>query len=148
MKMLTLTNNEPCPHCGRFANRGVTIDAIIVRDDQILLIKRGVEPFKGYWALPGGYVSWDETISDAVKREVLEELGLKVISVKEIGIYSNPNRHPKQCIDVLHCVEVEGEPKASDDAAGFQYFPLDGLPEQLAFDHTQLIQDYLNQKTG
>ncbi len=143
---MTLSNDEPCPHCGRFANRGVTIDAIIIKNDEILLIKRGVEPFKGYWALCGGYVGWDETIADAVKREVKEELGVTATSVKEIGIYSDPARHPRQCIAVSHYVEIEGEPKAGDDAEECKYFPLDELPEELAFDHKQLIQDYLKKK--
>jgi ADP-ribose pyrophosphatase YjhB (NUDIX family) len=143
---MTLTNNDPCPHCGRFANRGVTIDAIILKDGQVLLIKRGVEPFKGYWALPGGYVGWDETIADAVKREVNEELGVSVKGVKELKTYSNPNRHPKQCIDIPHYVEIEGEPKVGDDAVDFRYFPLTDLPSDMAFDHRQLLQDYLLDK--
>lgn len=144
---MTLSNNEPCPHCGRFANRGVTIDAIIINDDKVLLIKRGVEPFKGYWGLPGGYVGWDETIADAVKREVKEELDASVVSVKELGIYSDPSRHPRQCVDVPHYVEIEGEPKAGDDAQEFKYFSLNELPEEMAFDHKQLIHDYLAKKS-
>lgn len=143
---MTLSNSEPCPHCGRFANRGVTIDAIIIKDNQVLLIKRGVEPFRGYWALPGGYVGWDETIAEAVKREVSEELGVSVKSVKELGIYSDPDRHPRQCINITHVVEIEGEPKAADDALDFTYFPLNDLPSEMAFDHKQIIQDYLSSK--
>ena len=144
---MTLSNNEPCSHCGRFANRGVTIDAIILKDNQVLLIKRGVEPFKGYWGLPGGYVGWDETIADAVKREVSEELGVKATFVKGLGLYSDPARHPKQCIDIPHYVEIEGEPKAGEDAQEFKYFRLNELPEEMAFDHKKLLQDYLNKKT-
>ena len=141
-----LSHNEPCPHCGRYANRGVTIDAIIVKGGNILLIKRGSEPFKGFWALPGGYVGWDETIADAVRREVQEELGVRAISVKELGIYSDPKRHPKQCINIPHVVDIEGEPRAGDDAMEFKYFPLNATPELLAFDHKKLIQDYLTNR--
>lgn len=140
---MELSNNEPCSHCGRFANRGVTIDALIIKDNQILLIKRGVEPFKGYWGMPGGYVGWDETVENAVKREVNEELGVTAKSVELLGVYSEPSRHPKQCINIPHSVEIEGEPKAGDDATEFKYFPLDNLPSELAFDHKKIIKDYL-----
>ena|SRR6185369_10896059 len=142
---MELKNNEPCPNCGRFANRGVTIDAVIARDGKILLIKRGVEPFKGFWALPGGYVEWDETVEDAVKREVLEETGLTVKSLKLIGVYSNPRRHPRQCIDVAYAAEIEGEVVAGDDATEFKWESIKNISE-LAFDHGKIVNDYLNKK--
>jgi len=94
----------------------VTIDALIIKDNKILLIKRGADPFKGFWGTPGGYVEWDETVEDAVKREVKEELGLDTTSLKFVGLYSAPERHPKQCINVAYTVTVEGEPKSGDDA--------------------------------
>ena len=140
---MELKNNEPCPSCGRYNNRGVTVDAVIVKDNKILLIKRGNEPFKGFWALPGGYVGWDETVEDAVKREVAEETGLIVKTLEMIGVYSNPARHPKQVIDVAFTVETEGKPKAGDDAIEVGWFDINDLPE-LAFDHEKIIGDYLN----
>ncbi len=139
--MLTLDNSIPCPECGRFANRGVTIDAVIIRAGQILLIKRGVEPFKGYWALCGGYVSWDETVEEAVRREVMEELQLTVVSLEFIDYYSDPSRHPKQAINFAFLAHTNGIPIASDDATEFKFFDLDSLPEQLAFDHKKIIAD-------
>jgi 8-oxo-dGTP diphosphatase len=139
---MKLKNNEPCPACGRFANRGVTIDALILRKDKILLIKRAAEPFKGFWALPGGYVEWDETTEEAVQREVEEEVGLSVTSLKFIGLYSNPKRHPKQCIDLAYAVETEGEVKAGDDAADYEWKSIQNLPD-LALDHRHIIDDYL-----
>lgn len=139
---MQLKNNEPCPSCGRYANRGLTIDAIIVRDGKILLIKRGAEPFKGFWALPGGYVDWDETVEDAVRREVAEETGLMVTSLELIGVFSKPERHPKQCIDVAFAVETMGEPKAGDDAVEIGWFGIKNLPP-LAFDHEKIIRDFL-----
>jgi 8-oxo-dGTP diphosphatase len=139
--MDNLPNNKPCPHCGRYNNRAVTIDAVIIKDNMILLIKRGAEPFKDYWALPGGHVDWDETIEDAVKREVKEELGVDATNLKQIGIYSDPKRHPKQCINVAYGVETDGEFKAGDDAKEYKRFDLNELPE-LAFDHKQIIEDY------
>jgi ADP-ribose pyrophosphatase YjhB (NUDIX family) len=144
--MNTQYRNEPCPTCGAFTNRGVTIDAVIIRNGKALLIKRGVEPFKGYWGLVGGYVGWDETIEDAVRRELHEELGFETTSLRFIGTYSDPSRHPKQSIDIAYAVEVTGEPKPGDDAVDFQWVDLTNLPENLAFDHKQIIEDYLQMK--
>lgn len=141
---MTLKPNEPCPHCGRYLNRWVTVDAIIIQDKQILLILRGTEPFKDFWALPGGLVDWDETIAEAIKREVKEELGLTVVSQKELGVYSDPARSPHQTINIAFFVEVEGEPQAGDDAKACQYFPLDKLPEEMAFDHKKIVEDFLS----
>lgn len=135
-----LNHSEPCPDCGRFANRGLTIDAVIIKDGKLLLVKRGAEPFKGFWATPGGFVEWDETVEDAVAREVKEETGLTVKRTKLVGVFSSPSRHPKQVITIFYLAETEdGTAIAGDDADDVQWFALDNLPEQLAFDHEQLI---------
>lgn len=138
---MNLPNNQPCPKCGRFGNRGISIDAVIAKDDKILLIKRGIDPFKGYWALPGGYVEWDESTEGTVAREVSEELGLTVESCKLIGIYSSPDRHPKQVVNVAYTVKASGEPKAGADAAEFKWVALSELPKEMAFDHRKIIMD-------
>jgi 8-oxo-dGTP diphosphatase len=137
---MTFKDNGRCPACGRYANRGITIDALVKRGSEILLIKRGREPFKDFWALPGGYVDWDETVEDAVRREVKEEIGVTVTSLELIGVYSRPDRHPEQAVAVAYRVEIEGEVQAGDDAVEFRWFPLDALPE-LAFDHAEIIGD-------
>jgi len=107
--MKSLDKNQPCPECGRFANRGISIDAVIVKGEKILLIQRGVEPNKGYWGTPGGYVDWDESSEDVVKREVQEETGLEVTNTTLIGVYSSPDRHPKQVINIVYLTEVKDE---------------------------------------
>lgn len=140
--MPNIPNDEQCPHCGRYANRGVSIDAIIVKDNQILLIQRGAEPFRGYWGTPGGYVGWDETTEKTVKREVKEETGLDVVSTKLVGVYSAPARHPKQVINLVYLVGIKkGVAKHGDDALDARWFPIDQLPKQMALDHKQNIQD-------
>lgn len=150
--MTELSRNEACPHCGRFANRGVSIDAVIIKNNNILLIQRGVEPNKGFWGTPGGYVEWDESAEETAKREVKEETGLDVLDVKLAGVYSNPGRHPKQVINILYLAQVaDGEPKVGDDAKDVKWFPLDSLPEKMALDHKQNIEDakkLLNQVHG
>ncbi len=142
--MADIKNNEPCPHCGRFANRGVSIDAVIVKNDQILLIKREVEPNKGLWGTPGGYVNWDESVEQTVKREVKEETNLEVTNLRLVGVYSSPDRHPKQVINIVFLTDVSsGQLKHSDDAEDAKWFPLNSLPELLALDHKQNIRDSL-----
>ena len=142
--MVKLSKNQPCPKCGRFENRGISIDTVITRNNKILLIKRGIDPFKGFWGLPGGYVSWDESVEDAVKREAKEETTLDVSNLKLIGVYSNPKRHPKQVINIAYLVDSEGKPKASDDVVKCKWYTLNSLPEKLAFDHRKIIKDALN----
>lgn len=145
---MALSNNEPCSQCGRFNNRGTSIDAVVINDDKVLLIKRGANPFKGYWALPGGYVEWNESTEEAVAREVREELGLTVDSCKLIGVYSSPNRHPKQVINVAYLVTASGNPKVGDDALEYEWFSIDNLPTELAFDHKKIIADSQKEKVN
>lgn len=139
--MNTVTNK--CSQCGEHKNRGVSVDAVVIRGKKILLIKRGNEPFKDHWALPGGYVDWNETTEEAVAREVMEETGLKVISSSLVGVYSAPSRHPKQVINLAYRVETSGEPQAADDALEFKWFSIADLPSELAFDHSKIIRDSL-----
>lgn len=138
-----LAKNDPCPHCGRYENRGVTIDAVIIKNNKVLLIKRGAEPDKGLWGVPGGYVGWDETTEDTVKREVKEETNLDVKSLKLIGVSSSPKRHPKQVINVVYLVIDDGEAKHGDDAQDLQWFDLNNLPAKMALDHKQNVLDAL-----
>ncbi len=142
--MNKVARDQQCPHCGRFSNRGVSIDAVIIQDDKVLLIQRGVEPNKGFWATPGGYVEWDETTEQTVAREVKEETGLNVELCQLVGVRSSPDRHPKQVINLIYRVTVkQGDPRAGDDAQDVKWFPLNSLPEPLALDHKQNIEDAL-----
>ena len=137
--MQKLYKASACPSCGNFTNRGLSVDAVVVRNGKVLLIKRAKEPFKGYWGTPGGYVGWDETIEEAVSRELKEETGLIVTTVKFVRYSSSPERHPKQVINFVYFVEADGDPIASDDALEFVWFDLNNLPENLAFDHAENI---------
>ncbi|MBI2326804.1 NUDIX hydrolase [Candidatus Curtissbacteria bacterium] len=138
-----LARNEPCPHCGRYDNRGVTIDAIIIKNKQVLLIRRGKEPDRGLWGTPGGYVGWDESAEDAVRREVKEETDLIVNNLKLVGVSSFPKRHPKQAINIVYLVQAEGQVKSGDDALDAKWFDLNNLPSKMVLDHKQNIFDSL-----
>ncbi len=120
----------------------LTVDAIIQYEGKIVLIKRLNEPYKGYYALPGGIVEYGERVEDAVLREVEEETGLKGEIHSLVGVYSDPHRDPRGhfvsiCFIVL---PVGGELKAGSDAREVGLFSLDNLPK-LAFDHEKMIKD-------
>ncbi len=135
--------NEACLHCGRYANRGISIDAVIIKNEKVLLIQRAAKPNKGYWGTPGGYVDWDESAEKTVAREVKEETNLNVADTKLVGVYSSPTRHPKQVINLLYVVKVDNlsKLKVGDDALSAKWFPLHKLPAKMALDHKQNIKD-------
>ena len=120
----------------------ITTDGIILKDKQILLIKRKNEPFKGKWALPGGFVEYGEKTEDAVIREVSEETGLKTKIRTLAGVYSDPNRDPRgHIITIIYVLDiVEGNVKAGDDASDVKFFDVHQLPA-LATDHNKIIND-------
>ncbi|HHF56182.1 MAG TPA: NUDIX hydrolase [Thermoplasmatales archaeon] len=119
----------------------VAVDGVLIKGDKILLIKRKNEPFKGRWALPGGFVEYGETVEEAVLREFEEEVGLRARIKKLLGVYSKPDRDPRgQVISIVFLLDAEGDAKAGDDAADARFFPLDNLPP-LAFDHDEIIKD-------
>jgi len=122
----------------------LTVDGAIFKDKKILLIKRKNEPFKGKWALPGGFVEYGEIVEDAVIREIFEETGLKTKIEKILGVYSDPNRDPRgHTVSIVYYLKVlDGKLKGSDDAADAKYFKLNSLPE-LSFDHEHIINDII-----
>ena len=122
----------------------LTVDMILVENEKILLIKRKREPFKGYYALPGGFVEYGERVEDAAVREMKEETSLNVSVERLIGVYSDPHRDPRgHTVTVVFKVKrLSGIPSGKDDATEAKFFPLKSLPK-LAFDHQNIIQDYL-----
>lgn len=122
----------------------LTVDAVLLRADQVLLIRRGREPFKGSWALPGGFVDAGETVERACLRELAEETGLKGLIVDLLGVYSDPARDPRHhTVSVVFVCGVGGllpGIDAGDDAEEAAWFPLDALPP-LAFDHGRICED-------
>lgn len=123
----------------------VTVDAILISSKRsVLLIERGREPFKGTWALPGGFVDMDESLETACKRELEEETGIQVREVKQFKAYGDVNRDPRQrTISVVFYAysNTEIEPNAGDDAVNARWFSLADLPE-LAFDHARILEEF------
>ncbi len=126
----------------------VTVDVVVFGYDggpdlKLLLVERGGEPFRGQWALPGGFVDVDEDLETSALRELEEETGVKDLFVEQLYTYGAPGRDPRgRVISVAHfaLVNLTDHPAvASSDAARAEWFALHALPE-LAFDHARIIE--------
>ena len=119
----------------------LTVDAVIILNGKIVLIKRKNPPYQGMFALPGGFVDIGETTEEATAREVLEETGLLIEIIKLLGVYSAPLRDPRgHTVTVCYLVLGRGNPKADSDAEDIELFDVTDLPK-LAFDHNMIIDD-------
>ena len=111
---------------------------------QILLIERGGEPYPGSYALPGGFLNPDETLDQCARRELLEETSIQKARLVQFGVYSAPDRDPRErVISVAYLALVREEavqPVAGSDAANLAWHPLKVLPA-LAFDHGAILAD-------
>jgi 8-oxo-dGTP diphosphatase len=126
----------------------VTVDAVVFSntDDKIrvLLINRGKEPFKGKWALPGGFVNMDEELEDAVVRELEEETGLTGVKLEQMHTFGTIGRDPRgRQISVAFmgiATTCQDKIKAGDDAAKAKWFDIEELPKDMAFDHKKVVR--------
>jgi 8-oxo-dGTP diphosphatase len=120
-------------------------DAIIELTDKperpIVLIERKNPPYG--WAIPGGFVDVGERLEVAAIREAKEEVCLDVKLIALLGMYSDPARDDRgHTVTAVYVAQAQGEPKAADDAKNLAIFNLDNLPDKLAFDHRQVLEDY------
>jgi 8-oxo-dGTP diphosphatase len=131
-----------------FPRPAVAVDVILLRqreETEVLLVERGNEPFRGLWAIPGGFVEIEEDLPDAARRELREETGIHIAEnerLVELGTFGKPGRDPRgRVISVVYLAGVacsESAAAAGDDAARAQWFPLSRPPE-LAFDHAEVL---------
>lgn len=130
----------------KYPHPAVTTDCIVFGFDgetlNLLLINRGIEPFKGCWALPGGFMKMDETAEQGALRELQEETGVKDIYIEQLQAFSTVDRDPRERVMTIAFLAFVRQEKyeviAGDDAAKAQWFPINELPE-LAFDHKEII---------
>jgi 8-oxo-dGTP diphosphatase len=121
----------------------LTTDCVVVdAKRRVLLVRRGHPPFKGKYALPGGFVDIGETVEDACRRELKEETGVKAGRLELLGVYSDPKRDPRghTCSVVFLTRMVRATPKAGDDAAAAEWIE-DWSKLDLAFDHSKILRD-------
>lgn len=143
-----------CDCCKRFNNRKITVSVVILdqKKERVVMIKRATQPQQGWWALPGGYLDWDETIFEAGAREVKEETGITVAAkeLQLIGVFSSPNRDPdgRQNVDCSVWVQVADEVleemRAQEESSTVELVELSNLPDEIAFDHKAVISSCLN----
>jgi 8-oxo-dGTP diphosphatase len=120
----------------------IAADVIAEIGDRIVLIERKNVPLG--WAIPGGFVDFGETVEGAAIREACEEISLDVELRALLGVYSRPNRDPRgQTISVVYVGRASGTPRAADDAKRVALFTPDHLPSPLAFDHAEILADYV-----
>lgn len=127
----------------------VAADTVIEKDGQVTLVKRGQEPFQGMWVLPGGHVEEGEQVREAAVREAREETGLDIEVDGILGIYDEPGRDPRgPVISVVYICSTGGEELEADtDADEARWFSFEEIPEELGFDHRNILDDYIEQRT-
>ena len=140
-----------CRECGFifYINPKVAAGALIKTEGRVVLVRRGIEPRLGYWALPSGFAEYGETIEETAIRECREETGLEVELDDLLGVYSVNSNFYGHLILVLYSAHVVGgELIAGDDASEAGLFAPAELPEDLAFQaHCQALRDWRTNQT-
>lgn len=128
----------------KYPRPAVTADCVVFGIDgdiaKVLLIERGNEPFKGKWALPGGFMEIGETAEECARRELYEETGMDCAGLTQFHTFSDVHRDPRERVVSIafYTITEISEVAGRDDAAKARWFPLDGIPE-LAFDHEKIL---------
>ncbi len=141
-----MPDNKAFKYHYRYPHPAVTADCVIFGFDgenlNVLLVRRGLDPYKGCWALPGGFMRMDESAEECARRELLEETGLNTAYVRQLRAYSAPDRDPRERVVTVafYALVSLADVRGGDDAAEAAWFGLDELP-QLAFDHAQILAD-------
>lgn len=144
--MIDYTKTSDGLYAYRWPRASVTADAVLFaeRDGQtyVLLIQRGNDPYKGYWAFPGGFLEMDETVARCAERELEEETGIVLTGMQLVGIYSDVERDPRGRVITAAYTAMTTMPEAiaADDAAAAKWWPLNELPP-LAFDLDKILAD-------
>ena len=138
-------NMEELTYQYKYPHPSVTTDNVIFGFDgqtvKVLLIERGGEPYKGYWAFPGGFLEMDESAEEGARRELMEETGLTTGVVRQFHAFSAPDRDPRERVLTIafYSLVRMSEVKGMDDARRAGWFPLHEVP-RLAFDHEEMLR--------
>ena len=129
-----------------YPHPAVTTDCVIFGYDQkdglsVLLVERGIDPYKGHWAFPGGFLRIDEDAEAGARRELEEETGLRATFIEQLGCFSEVNRDPRERVITIAFFALvnKAEVKGGDDAAAAKWFPIISVPS-LAFDHDRILR--------
>jgi len=135
------------PHTYEYPRAALTVDCVVFGFDEgelkVLLIERGLPPFKGRWALPGGFVRVEETVDEAARRELAEETGLSRVFLEQLYTFGTVNRDPRErVVSVAYYAlvkQAEHPAAGATDASDARWFPVSAMPP-LAFDHATIFQ--------
>lgn len=140
-------------HIYEYPRAALTVDCAVFGFDsgslQVLLIRRGLEPFRHHWALPGGFVRVEESLEDAARRELEEETGLHGVFLEQLYTFGRLNRDPRErVVSIAWFALVKPSAlSASTDAAEANWFSVSDLPP-LAFDHAEILDTALERLRG
>lgn len=143
-KNYTYVKGAEFPYQYKYEHMAVTTDCVIFTYEdwklKVLLVRRGADPYKGEWALPGGFLRNDETARDGALRELQEETGLEASAIGELGVFSDVHRDPRERVITIayYALVKPADVIGGDDADEAAWFPTDALPE-LAFDHKKIL---------
>ncbi len=139
---MDITKEKERGHEHRFPSTpSLTVDALILYEKKLVLIRRLNPPFEGRFALPGGFVELGETVEEAAVREAKEETGLDIELIKLQGVYSDPGRDPRgHTVTVCYIAKGFGKLKAGSDAKDIRLFGINEIPK-MAFDHNKIIEN-------
>ena len=143
------------PHTYEYPRAALTVDCVVFglddEDLKVMLIQRGLPPFEGEWALPGGFVRIEETVDEAARRELAEETGLSKVFLEQLYTFSAIDRDPRErVVSVAYYALVnlvDHRVQAATDAREAAWFPVDDVPS-LAFDHAEILGVALERLRG
>lgn len=131
-------------YCYKYPHPSVTTDCVIFGYDghrlHVLMVERGGEPYRGCWAMPGGFLAMDESAEEGALRELQEETGLREAGIRQFHTFSAPGRDPRERVITIafYALVPMRQVRGGDDAADARWFPLDEVP-RLAFDHGDML---------
>jgi hydrolase, NUDIX family len=137
--------NEGLKYSYKYPHPSVTTDCVIFGFDgvklKVLLVERGMAPYKGRWAFPGGFLNMDESAEEGALRELKEETGLEGAYIRQFHTFSAPQRDPRERVITIayYALVRMQEVKGGDDASDARWFALDEVPP-LAFDHDKILR--------
>ncbi len=130
-----------CKECGQWPQPSLAVDAVVIRGNEVLLIRRGREPWKGMLAFPGGFVDKGEDPETAVLRELEEECGITGEVVEILCARGNPERDPRgHIVSLAYLISADGKPIAGDDAASADWYLISDVKE-MAGDHLSILNE-------